>query len=151
MKNSVVFITYELTAHTASKPVKGEHPSTIRRFLRLFVRFIVQISFAIVLCSCGDFLDGPFSKGKEMVPPLLYADNGTNLVTFWDEDLKTYRTYDQDLNGFLGDAVFYPDESDKDGSRNYLIAGQSIVPMTQLDAYGIQAQEEKGCPACHSN
>ncbi len=84
-----------------------------------------------------------------MVPDLLYADNGTNLVTFWDEDLKIYRTYDQDRNVFLSKVVFNI-ETEKKRSRNLQIIGSSVVPMTRLDNYGMQTQEQKGCRACHS-
>jgi hypothetical protein len=145
MKGYIVFITYVLTTHTTYILVKGQQPSTIRKFFL----FVGLIAFPIFLCNCGEILDGPFNKNNEMVPPLLFADNGTNLVTFWDEDLKKYKTYDQEDKTFLGQAVFYLDESDKDGSRNYIIAGNAVVPMTQLNADGMQTQRAKGCSECH--
>ena len=106
----------------------------------------------ILVMGCANILDGPFNKNGKITPSLLFADNGTELVTFWDEDIKIYRTFDQGKNIFLSKPVFEYDEheTNNDNSKNFKIAGTSISPKTQLDSYGMQIQAEKSCTACHT-
>lgn len=106
----------------------------------------------ILVMGCANILDGPFNKNGKITPSLLFADNGTELVTFWDEDMKRYRTLDQGKNIFLSKPVFEYDEyvKNNDNSHNFEVAGTSISPKTQLDSYGMQIQTEKGCIACHT-
>ena len=102
----------------------------------------------LAICGCLNVSDGPFNKNGKMVPSLLYAKNDTNYVTFWDEDLKTYRTYDQDKSYLLTDPLF-EFEVEEELSKGMKIVGTSIVPTTQLGETRIQIQREKGCAACH--
>lgn len=66
---------------------------------------VILFFIFLAICGCLNVSDGPFNKNGKMVPSLLYAKNDTNYVTFWDEDLKTYRTYDQDKSYFLTDPL----------------------------------------------
>jgi hypothetical protein len=107
------------------------------------------IAILLFLCSCcSSLIDGPFNKNEIFVPQLLYANNESNLVTFWDEDLQTYRTYDQQLNLFLNTAIFNIDKSEG-RSTNYKVAGLSVAPLTLLDEQGLLTQDVDGCIACH--
>lgn len=114
---------------------------------RMVAELLVCLVFA---CSCSAILDGPFNQNDKMVPELLYANNGSSLVTFWDEALQTYRTYDQARDVFLKEAVFETGQEDGPG-RNYGISGVRVIPLTRLDARGMHLQATGGCGACHSN
>jgi len=101
------------------------------------------------LTGCAELLDGPFSQGKYMVPPLLNANNGSNYVTYWDEDSQSYRTYDQENNIQLATAIFETELTSDGSSQNFMVAGTAIVPLTQLDEDEMHIQREQGCVACH--
>ena len=113
-----------------------------------FLSEVILFFIFIAICGCLNVLDGPFNKNGKMVPGLLYANNDTSYVTFWDEELKTYRTYDQDKNYFLTEPLFEIKEEDE-LSKSLKIVGTSVVPTTQLGKTEMQIQREKGCIACH--
>ena len=74
---------------------------------------VLLLTTLLFLYSCGILLlDGPLNQGRTLVPELLYANNETDLVTFWDEDLQAYRTSDQQRNVYLRTAVFSLDPQD---------------------------------------
>ena len=121
---------------------------------------VILFFIFLAICGCLNVLDGPFNQNGTMVPSLLYANNDSSYVTFWDEELKTYRTYDQDKNYFLAEPLFEIEDIEQvDGRMKHLkiagtskgveISGTSIVPTTQLSEAGMQIQREKGCTACH--
>ena len=96
---------------------------------RSIVVFIVAVTS---LTGCAELLVGPFNQRDNVVPSLLYANNHTDYVTYWDEVSQSYQTYDQDNNILLAQAVF---ETEKERqSQSFVVAGPSIVPLTQLDA-----------------
>jgi hypothetical protein len=114
-------------------------------------RSIIIVSVAFMsLSGCAELLDGPFNQGKNMVPGLLYANNDSDFVTYWDEDSKSYRTYDQTKNELLAQAIFEL-EPDDQGSPNFIVAGGSINPGTILDEDEMLIQSEQGCVACHES
>lgn len=109
---------------------------------------VVGLAFTS-LTGCGELMAGPFNQGKHMVPSLLNANNGSNYVTYWDEDSKSYRTYDQEENTLLAAAIFETELTSDDSSQNYMVADASIVPLTTLDEDEMVIQVEQGCLACH--
>lgn len=112
--------------------------------------------------GCAGIFDGPFNADGTMVPELLYANNGTDYVTFWDDEMNAYRTYDQKNNAFVSEPLYTVKDARKadptrsfNGSRNrarsqnYLVAGAVVVPLTHLDRDELAVQAEQGCVACH--
>jgi hypothetical protein len=99
-------------------------------------RAILVMIVASVLFGCSGIIDGPFSHSIEncffdelvMVPELLYANNDSGLVTYWDEDTQSYKTYNQNSNTFLAQAVYTRDRYDN--SASCLIA--SVDPRVQM-------------------
>jgi hypothetical protein len=113
-------------------------------------RSIIIVSVAFMsLSGCAELLDGPFNQGKNMVPELLYANNGSDFVTYWDEESKSYKTYDQTKNELLAQAVFELEEEDP--GQDFIVAGASIAPATILDEDEMLIQSEQGCVACHES
>lgn len=111
-------------------------------------RKIVVLSLALSsLTGCAELMDGPFNQGRGAVPSLLYANNGSDYVTYWDEESGSYRTYDQRENRFLAEVVF--ETESEEASQNYMIAGLSVVPLTRLNDEEMLMQSEQGCVACH--
>lgn len=116
----------------------------IERICRMSVVLIVVCTS---LTGCAELLDGPFNQGGNVVPSLLYAKNGSDYVTYWDENTGSYRTFDQQNNIYLASTVFET-ESDK-SSQNYVIVGRSVVPLTRLSHEEMAIQNQQGCIACH--
>ena len=119
------------------------------------------------LTGCAGILDGPFNQDGVMVPELLYANNNSGYVTFWDDETGSYRTYNQMSNTYMDTVAFnsvdaQTQERSRDrisgspvrlvaggGSRNYEIAGATVMPLTQLHPDEMDIQSEQGCSACH--
>jgi len=124
----------------------------------------LAVMLLALVAGCAGILDGPF-RADGRVPELLYANNSSGYVTFWDDETNAYRTYDQ-MNGvFLAKPLFTASdarEANSSGmhaasgmyagnsySQNYRVAGPVIVPLTDLDEEGLRIQAEQGCFACH--
>ena len=137
LKNSSKFRTF--WKHADKREVKKHDHFSVE---------VILFFIFLAICGCLNVLDSPFNKNGKMVPSLLYANNDTNYVTFWDEDLKTYRTYDQDKSYLLTDPLF-EFEVEEELGKGMKIVGTSIVPTTQLGKTEMQIQREKGCIACH--
>ena len=120
---------------------------------------LIPILIALANMVPEKWVDGPFNhkvdtsdffNDADIVSNTLYANNDTGLVTYWDDDISTYRTYDQINNKHLDKVVFNVDTGDNRG-HHFLVAGSRIVPLTQLDADGLKIQSEQGCISCHSS
>lgn len=112
-------------------------------------RSIILILLGLMfLPGCAELLEGPFNQGKNIVPSLLYANNDSDYVTYWDDDAQAYRTYDQENNVMLAEALYEYESNDQE-SQNFMIAGLSVAPLTRLDVGDMQIQAEQGCVACH--
>jgi hypothetical protein len=80
-------------------------------------RAILVMIVASVLFGCSGIIDGPLNHSFEngffvelyKVPELLYANNDSGLVTYWDEDTQSYKTYNQNTNTSLAQAVYTRD------------------------------------------
>jgi len=128
----------------------------------------LAVMFLTLITGCAGIFDGPF-RADGRVPELLYANNGTDYVTFWDDETNAYRTYDQKNNVFVSKTLFaisnarkanssgmYASSGIHAGNRgnsyneNYRVVGPVIIPLTDLDEEGLLIQAEQGCSACHS-
>lgn len=118
---------------------------------------LIPVLIAMINIVPEKWIDGPFNhkvdpgnffNDADIVPNTMYANNGSGLVTYWDEDIENYRTWDQINNRHMDKVVFNIDSPGEQG-QHYLVAGNRIVPLTQLDNEELQIQSEQGCTACH--
>lgn len=108
----------------------------------LFSELLILI---ISLLGCASILVGPLNEDGNAVHSLLYANNETCLVTFWDEQLEGYRTYNQESGDYLSKVIF---ELEKE-SKSFEIIGGQLAVKTQHHNHGLQMYSEEGCIACH--
>ncbi len=127
---------------------------------KITTRVALVIMSIVLLGGCAGFLDGPFNQNGTMVPGLLYANNETNCVTYWDDATNSYRTYNQSKNIYQNTVAFNLEEIETNGldrtpgnrsSQNYLIASNVVMPLTHLDPQEMDIQLNQGCTACHAN
>ncbi len=127
---------------------------------KITTRAGLVITAILLLGGCAGLLDGPFNQNGEMVPGLLYANNDTDCVTYWDDATNSYRTYNQSKNIYLNTVAFNPDDietNDRDRtpgnrrSQNFLIASNVVMPLTHLNPQEMDIQLNQGCIACHTN
>jgi len=91
-------------------------------------------------CSASAILDGPFNHSvensffsdRDMVPELLYANNDSGIVTYWDEETQSYRSYNQNNNRYLSKAVYTKDELEISPTGNIMVASASSIPRVQM-------------------
>ena len=131
---------------------------TDRKALILIVLFA-----AFFLTGCSGILDGPHNQNGQIVPELLYANNGSDYITYWDDETRSYRTYDQRNNVFLETVAYSKDQvrSTPGGqvrrargfghSRNYQVSARAVMPLTELSPEEMKVQKEQGCQACHQS
>jgi hypothetical protein len=134
-----------------------------RRSYKTIMAILISL---IALTGCSGILDGPFNQDGVMVPDLLYANNSSGYVTYWDDDTNSYRTYDQFNNVYLNTVAYNSVDAQQEsirgrnsgspvkmiargGSRNYKIAGTAVMPLTQLNHQEMAIQDGQGCTACH--
>jgi len=102
------------------------------------------------LSGCSGILDGPFNhsieKGSfddlDMVPELLYANNDSGLVTYWDEETQSYRSYDQNNNRYLANAVYTKDDYEISTTGSIMIASASRGPRVQMDGNKVMVRSD---------
>lgn len=79
------------------------------------------------------WVEGPFNPATEnpdffadaIAGNILYANNGTDLVTYWDEQEQRYFTYNQSNNQMLNQVVFNIDLADENNPYAEYVANNT--------------------------
>lgn len=107
--------------------------NTLKKVCRQATAITLLILSLAFLSGCSGLIDGPFNHSFEngffsdldMVPELLYANNDSGLVTYWDEETQSYRTYNQTTNTHLAKTVFTRDGYEM-SSTGIVVASSSL-------------------------